>query len=247
MSNAEVSTFHPMVAQWLIDNNYSYQHEVKLRDGRADFTALHLITGEKLVIECKINSEASSGRFFAQVLDYARQLSGHIPVIAMPSYRLTERAKEVCDYYQIRVIAIDVPESVFESWGAKQRNLDDVFSLRTSERIAFFDEVRTSPKSIVNEIAGYHAQYGTSPFYDLLECLMIIKFTGKGIASDETLQNAELLYLVAIDEIARAGTIEDSKTALAVFDLHLKTKRTYTGARSSGIDVKWRKDLLNHG
>lgn len=133
----EVKDFHPMVEQWLTDNGYSFRHHVRLDYGIADYVATR--DGKTIVVECKFNTYASNvrnGRFFAQVLDYARQVPNSKPFAALPSYLVTDKTRQICKHYGIGLIVINMvdtrPKKV---WVKPIRSMDSIRFKVTEEQL----------------------------------------------------------------------------------------------------------------
>lgn len=99
---------HPLVAKWLKDNRYIYKHEVKMPEyGRADFVACDS-KGQIIIVECKSELGRDVGRDMAQVLDYCRQYGhGAIPALAAVNSCISDHIREICNYYNAMLIAID--------------------------------------------------------------------------------------------------------------------------------------------
>lgn len=177
----EVEEYHPVVAEWLDENGYSYEHHVELDDGIVDFIAIHNETGEILSVEAKVNT-GKRGRFFAQALDYARQIPDSIPCVALPSWQITDKTREVCEYYGIRmlVIEIDQPEPqatpvnstkngydpvAKEKFDTHVRVMNCAHALHTvidyQGSVLFSEEIpsslREKYKELVNEIESFYA------------------------------------------------------------------------------------------
>lgn len=73
----EIDDFHPLVAQWLDANGFTYQHEVDMPIlGRADFVAMR--DNVTYVIECKLKLTPSA---IYQVMAY-REQTGYHAIIA---------------------------------------------------------------------------------------------------------------------------------------------------------------------
>lgn len=105
----EVEIVHPAVAQWLIDNDYTYRCEVYMPDfGRADFIATH-DDGHVLIVECKANGQGLS-RAITQVSDYRNQYDPSARIaIALPGYCLNNKVSEICTRRGAHLITVDVP------------------------------------------------------------------------------------------------------------------------------------------
>ncbi|MEO8397389.1 MAG: TetR/AcrR family transcriptional regulator, partial [Chloroflexota bacterium] len=104
--------FHLLVAKWLSENDYYYEHEVNMPEyGRADFVAKHQ-DGHILLVECKIGAKAPDGRSIIQLVDYCRQLSGSRGGYAIPRELLNDKITALCALYNVRIIPIDVNQTV---------------------------------------------------------------------------------------------------------------------------------------
>jgi AcrR family transcriptional regulator len=102
----EYYDFHPQVATWLTENGYTYQHEVKMPEyGRADFVATHA-DGQRLIIECKVETNVSNGRSIIQLLDYCRQMPQTRPAFAIPIAKYTDYISNLCNTYDVQLILI---------------------------------------------------------------------------------------------------------------------------------------------
>lgn len=98
--------FHASVAKWLHKNDYQFFYELKLpnSNSRADFLAFSP-TDEKLVIECKSDSSASSERMVNQLMGYHSLLNDPevIPCFAFPiDYLASRPLLKLRDKYGIR-------------------------------------------------------------------------------------------------------------------------------------------------
>src|SRR6266496_2815776 len=70
----ETKHLHPLVAEWLKENHYTYKHEVKMPEyGRADFVAKD-INDSIVIIECKLEMMRHSRESILQLLGYCHQL-----------------------------------------------------------------------------------------------------------------------------------------------------------------------------
>lgn len=133
---SEVKDFHPLVAQWLTDNGYEYQHEVDLPDfGRADFLAKHK-DGHNLIVECKITQ--SVNRTITQLRGYAVQIENPRLVLAIPGCLVTDNHHAVADRYGVEILKFDVAVEPAKPWRneALDEFIDDYIVMRNeNERL----------------------------------------------------------------------------------------------------------------
>lgn len=102
----ETRDIHPLVAEWLTENGYTYEHEYKMPDyGVVDFLATHA-DGHKLLVEAKPYTNHKKAIF--QALGYAIQLENVAPAIAIPEDALTPELKDIAGKYNVRVIGLNV-------------------------------------------------------------------------------------------------------------------------------------------
>jgi hypothetical protein len=100
---SEVRNFHPLVMEWLSQNNYAFEYEYKLPDfGRVDFYATHA-DGHKLLIEAKLSSSPLT---MPQIFGYGVQVPDARLAIAFPEGKISKRLREVCKKYNIQLIEI---------------------------------------------------------------------------------------------------------------------------------------------
>lgn len=208
----EVKDFHPLVEQWLIENGYTFRHHVRLEDGIADYIAER--NGETIVIECKSDGSASSaknGRFFAQVLDYARQVPNSKPCAAMPSYLVTDKTREICEYYGIRLIVIECERIENDSDSSKGFCLA---ALIQWQRMDFMDSINDNIDTILKEIID-DADNLQSAILNMLILLKLLDSSMWRNTHDDTFQKIAyrqfaILYL-ANDGIEYKPTVENGK------------------------------------
>lgn len=106
------SQFHTLVAKWLSENGYYYEHEVKMPEfGRADFVARHM-KGDVLIVECKVGTNASDGRSIIQLVDYCRKLEGSKGGYAVPAPLVTDKIRKLCALYNVSLIEIDTSQRI---------------------------------------------------------------------------------------------------------------------------------------
>lgn len=131
----ESKNFHPLVAQWLTDNGYTFEHEYKMPDfGRADYFATHKVTKRQLLVECKCDKNLRKA--IIQVAAYRLQIPEADATIAVPSGWLSDRDSDTAARYEVNVVEIDVSD--LESI-SQQRNIA-VHSTFTSDFQKDFDE-----------------------------------------------------------------------------------------------------------
>jgi AcrR family transcriptional regulator len=108
----EKQQFHPLVAKWLLENQYTYAYEVKMPEyGRADFLATHK-DGHQLIVECKADTSAKAGKSIMQLLDYRTQLPQSLAGYAIPSKFVTDRIVGLCQRYGVKLILIDIAQPI---------------------------------------------------------------------------------------------------------------------------------------
>lgn len=101
----EVNQFHPLVAQWLTDNGYTYQHEYKMPDyGQVDFYATHE-DGHKVLVECKLDRGISKG--ILQLVAYLVQTNDTSGMIAAIADAITNDDIRLANKHNIKIIPIE--------------------------------------------------------------------------------------------------------------------------------------------
>lgn len=118
---SESRDFHPLVAEWLTKNGYSYIHEYTMPDiGRCDFYAVRQSDNQVFMIEVELWSSIGNGMM--QALQYSTQIENSKPMVIAPMSRITEKYREVADKYGVEMVAIDIggkPARDFESDGVR--------------------------------------------------------------------------------------------------------------------------------
>lgn len=111
MIQREIKYLHPLVAKWLSENDYVFQHEVKMPEyGRADFVARGS-DESALIIECKLEMLRHSRESILQLLGYCHQLGEDVRgAIATLDTRFSEHAVNLCRYYNVDLIQVDTSE-----------------------------------------------------------------------------------------------------------------------------------------
>lgn len=100
--------FHQLVANWLHEHNYDYQHEVRMPSyGRADFVAKDA-QGQVWIVECKVGKSAKDGRSIIQLADYCRQIVGSKGFYAIPANLRSIEIDELCGIYDVTLLPIHV-------------------------------------------------------------------------------------------------------------------------------------------
>lgn len=135
----EVQVLHPLVAQYLQENHYAYQHEVKMPEyGRADFIAERSDIGV-LIVECKQGAEARSGRSIVQLVDYVRQIPHSRGAFALFKDDCSEYILDICSKYDIEIIVVKRPPDIEQSDQIKEYRPDTTyFDFDNFGAIAFF-------------------------------------------------------------------------------------------------------------
>lgn len=106
-SISELNDFHPLIEQWLIDNDYSFVHEYKMPDfGRVDYYAIHNKTGRKLLIECKCDNRLRHA--IVQVVSYRLQIPEAYAVVAIPKDWLSDELKLLAERYEVGILEFDI-------------------------------------------------------------------------------------------------------------------------------------------
>jgi len=155
----ELNVVHPATAKWLAANGYDYQHEVKMPEtGRADFVATKAGC-PPLIIECKSNPTAKSGRSIIQLLDYGRQMPGSDLAYAAAAIAITPKISAMCEGYGIQIIALDIP--VYEKDGTSKG------AVVNPNWLAFSGRCVNQPLDVIKEILVFHNKWETNPFVDL--------------------------------------------------------------------------------
>jgi hypothetical protein len=151
----EKSVVHPAVAQWLLDNGYSYVYEARiLNSGRADFVAHHE-SGHVMIIEAK-KSGVSLHKTIAQVKGYCIGYGGNPePAIAIPEYIVTDDIQNACDIHGVRLLTFDLPEDEPD-----EEYTRDPFADATVQNLInagnWFHETWKNPSiALRNAISGY--------------------------------------------------------------------------------------------
>jgi hypothetical protein len=195
----EIRDFHPLVENWLTANGYTFQHHVKLEDGIADYIAER--NNELIVVECKADgskSEARTGRFFAQVLDYARQVPNSKPYVALPTYLFTNKTQEICKYYDIGLILIECDEPDED---LLNKPFERIFL--NIPAIIFKEGLIKWTESTVKDIVKDHVENDSNPIFDLMLAFFIASAAHPDFFSDRQVKNAQeilidsLLYLAS--------------------------------------------------
>lgn len=105
--HSETKDFHPIVAEWLNEHGYEYEHEVQMPDyGRADFVAIHKEDKHLLIVECKVSGRVEN--IITQVSAYALQYDNALKAIAIPSSLLDEKAQRIATKYDVQILTFDV-------------------------------------------------------------------------------------------------------------------------------------------
>lgn len=107
----EIRDFHPLVAKWLDENGYDYQHEVTIKGLRVDFLAKHRETGEFMLVEAKLRVKKPD-RFratMAQAMHYEEEFDKKATAaVAVPADEVQESYPRLCKRFNIRLIPIEV-------------------------------------------------------------------------------------------------------------------------------------------
>jgi hypothetical protein len=107
----ELKILHPLVAKWLEEKGYEYQHEAKLPEyGRADFLG-RKSDGKILIIECKPKLDHRVRSHVMQLLGYCHQIEGEVKgALAIPRGEISDFAQAICNKYDVGVIEIEITE-----------------------------------------------------------------------------------------------------------------------------------------
>lgn len=144
----EISVFHPLVASWLEDNEYLYEHEYKMPDfGRVDFFAKK--GKSSILIECKCEA-GKIRKAIIQIAAYRLQIPECSAAIAIPLGWATKKLQEIAERYEVSIIEIEVPnqdkiENSFEgiTW---IREYDDTVAMK-SDWLEIIDFIASHPDS----------------------------------------------------------------------------------------------------
>lgn len=219
----EIQEFHPLVAAWLLEHNYSFKHHVCLPDGIADFMAIHNKTGEVLAIECKCDGSEKRGKFFAQVLDYSRQIENSIPAVAIPSQSLNKRVKEICRHYGIKIIPIKCEVSN-DTVGNQTGDTNPIAQLGI-QRIVFISNLMLSIDNMIENIISNHVEHGSNPILDLMILFQMAMATNPEVYSEEQRTRVGKSIIDAIVDMSSYFS-EDGSENNAIFKL-LSAKGSY--------------------
>ena len=100
----ERETFHPIVGQWLLQNGYTYDHEVVMPySGIADFVARY--SDSVVLIEAKLYRKDVMNAIF-QLKGYHWQMPNAKIAIAIPSHEINDDLVDQCASYDVEVLAI---------------------------------------------------------------------------------------------------------------------------------------------
>lgn len=100
----EVSEFHPLVAKWLEEHEYTYQHHYRMPEhGIADFRAEK--DGKIYIVECKIGDNQSHAAL-RQIRDYTQQIRGSKGIILVSENCASERVKLICEKHKVEYIVL---------------------------------------------------------------------------------------------------------------------------------------------
>lgn len=184
----ERDVFHPLVAEWLEANGYTYEHEFALPDfGRVDFKATHKQDGHVLLVECKPNDYAI--RAIMQVKTYAAQIPGAKAAIAVVAGRAAEEERRVASKHNVQIIELEA-----EGIDPQGKYMHPVAVLDAFKRVGFiYEEVPEWTPRVISEIIT------KSP--DVISALLNLLILDRLILS-VPLQNEKLIK--ATDEIFQA-------------------------------------------
>lgn len=234
----EVKDFHPLVEQWLLDNGYTFQHHVRLEHGIIDYIAKR--NGNTLVIECKSDgssSNAKNGRFFAQVLDYARQVPNSKPCAALPIYLVTEKTREICEYYGIELIVIDtLPKQPHDKGKVSGDNIHSAnlsISDMVVNRFMYTQNIIHNPQGALDEITQFHKLSSTSPVLDIMLLWAYTQNAHSGIYGQQSIDNAELFYFHTLIEMRDNGYVGASEA----LDIMIRNDLSLAFLGLMGIDT----------
>jgi AcrR family transcriptional regulator len=136
------SQFHTLVAKWLSEKGYYYEHEVRMPEfGRADFVAKHM-QGDLLIVECKVGTNASDGRSIIQLVDYCRQLEGSKGGYAVPVTLVTDKIQKLCALYNVLLIEIDTSQKIDAEFLGTGYDVGEI-DLKRGKRDAIAERIKT--------------------------------------------------------------------------------------------------------
>lgn len=109
----EKRDLHPLVQKELEGNGYMVEHEARIGRKRVDFVARLDRGGDAEIIVVEVKRDCKSlAEACGQVRNYARQLPGARPMLAIPDYEINTEAEEMCHHEDIWLMAIHVPHNV---------------------------------------------------------------------------------------------------------------------------------------
>jgi hypothetical protein len=237
MAVSETRDFHPVVQDWLEDNGYDCEHEYTLPEyGRVDFFAIHKASGERFLIECKIDAgDITPGLF--QVHSYRLQLPGVNAMLAIPPFAASEKHFELAQKYGIKIIEVDLPI-------LNQDNFEEPPSStlieQASRRIEFLRKAIFDPEAMLNDVLAYHRHYQTSPVFDVLLLLMEVQGSNPEYYPDDAVKEAINQYLSVLAMWSRLEI--GPRTPLDAIEIFKDTKRSFVLAKSSGGEVVFPAD-----
>lgn len=174
----EVKSFHPLVEQWLIENNYTVEHHKTVPNyGIVDFYATHNTDNTRLVIECKCRQSAIAAGI-QQAIWYAKELDSlfgvfHVPCIAFPSqFKLARPSHQKCESNNVTVIKVD---GYIEPSEYNYDPFIDGYKSDVAFTAAFVYELARNPQSKIDLVVEFHKDKDSSPLYDLIELWEILK------------------------------------------------------------------------
>ena len=110
---------HPLVAKWLTEHGYDYEHEYRMPvRGRVDFYATHKKDGHQLLVEAKCNRR---NQVIKQILGYGKQMPNAKLCIALPKTAVTDAVLQRANEHSIEIITLDIEEIVTQT--ADQRGI----------------------------------------------------------------------------------------------------------------------------
>ncbi|NDJ51716.1 MAG: hypothetical protein GYB68_01375 [Chloroflexi bacterium] len=99
--------FHPIVAAWLFDGGYEYQHQVELYPGGVAHFVAERPGGKQQVVVCTLTAQTMDTTI-GLVKSLQFQLRHSQSMIVVPAHQLTAQAYQQCDLMKVQLQPIDV-------------------------------------------------------------------------------------------------------------------------------------------
>jgi hypothetical protein len=237
MAISETHDFHPVVQEWLEDNGYECEHESRLSDlGRVDFLATHVVSGEKLVVECKVKSgDIYSG--LRQVRGYQSCVSGSKGLLAIPESIATEK-----HFKKARELGVAILEVPFELECYDENSIlpSHPAILEAARRSSFCDDLISHPQKVLDEVLAYHSSEGTSPIFDIMMLYMLtVRMTAPSLLPGK-IKGAIDFYRERLNELAAINIdehydkIDDCLLARCAISIIQDTRASYVIPKYGG-------------